>query len=889
MHHPQKSKFVTIVSLCTILAAVLVICGWFLNIDGLKTLIPQYVVIKFNTALCLVFMSAVTLLTQTHLKNSFRPAFVGLSIVITLSGIFGVLQYLLQFHTIFDGLFITADDVVTGITYTYSSNTTINISVCILLFGTAFLLLSTKNKKLLPVGQYMLHSVTLISTVAIIGYVYGVSLFYDFRYVSSMPLNTALLFFSISLAASLLYPQYGFTNLFTGDRVGNQMARRLFLPLEFIFIVLGFFRFKTQFNHLLTFEVSMYMLPLIMLIICLALVAITAMWLNRVDEKRFIAENEVISINNSLEKRVEERSAELMNMVEKLRESERRYRSLIEHASDAIYVLDLANNFTEVNASMCKMTGYTHQELLQLKVIQVIEPEHLKNDPIVLGLDDLGTATIKERRFIKKDGTVFDVEVNVKKFSENRILVIARDITSRKAMETELKHAELKFRTLAEKSMVGVYIIQKGKFIYVNPRFANVFKYSQEELVNAASVDIIVSKDFKATTLENIRARMDGEVDSVHYEVVGECKDGSLNWVEFYGNRVNIDGEPTIIGSMIDITERKKAEELLRQSEQKYKLLFDSNPLPMWMISGNDLSIIAANKAASRHYGYTNEEFLKLNAKDLRPKGNCNNVINDDGKNTVQVGEQGICEHQKKDGSLIIVEIITQDIVFEGMPVCLSLANDITEKIKSDELLQKSEANLQTILNTTDSAYALFDKKLNVLAYNQMAVKFVKEQYNHTLQKGDQVGDYFPIKRFQQFIGLTKRVLNGKEISHEIDYLQPDGSIYWYYLRLFPIIDNNDQILGLMMALYDITERKNAENDLKVAYEQIHNQVNSIKNMAWKQSHFMRSPVANLKALTAMLKDDPADAAALDYIFVELDRLDTVIIEMANDAAIHEN
>lgn len=92
-----------------------------------------------------------------------------------------------------------------------------------------------------------------------------------------------------------------------------------------------------------------------------------------------------------------------------------------------------------------------------------------------------------------------------------------------------------------------------------------------------------------------------------------------------------------------------------------------------------------------------------------------------------------------------------------------------------------------------------------------------------------------------------------------------------------------------MMALYNITERKNAENDLKVAYEQIHSQINSIKNMAWKQSHFMRSPVANLKGLAAMLKDDPADTVALNYILMELDRLDTVIIEMANDAAIHQN
>lgn len=889
MYYPQKSKLITIISLVTILTGVLVICGWILNIDTLETLIPQYVAIKFNTALCMLFLGTATLLTQTPSKSYTRPAFIALSISITLFGLFGLLQYMLQFHTVIDQLFVSGDDVITGIKYTYNGYVTINTSICILLFGVAFLLFTTKQKVCHVAGQYMLHVITLVAAVAIIGYLYGLSLFYNFNYVSSMPVHTALFFFGISVAASLLHPQYGFTNLFTGNRVGNQMARRLFLPLELIFIVLGFIRFKTQYNHLLTLEISMYLLTVIMLTICLVVVTITAVWLNRTDEKRSNAENEVININSSLEKRVEQRSAELMSLVEKLGESERKYRSLIEHASDAIYVLDLNNSFTEVNASMCNMTGYTREELLQLRVMNLLDPYHLKMDPIVLGLDDLGKAVIKERRFLKKDGTVFDVEINVKKFSEDSVLVIARDITARKTMEAELKLAELKFRTLAEKSMVGVYVVQKNKFTYVNPRFADIFGYNQDELTQAPSVEIVISNEFKATTLEHVRARLDGEVDSIHYEVAGVRRNGTLNFVEFYGNKVTIGGEPTIIGSMIDITERKKAEELLRQSEQKYKLLFDSNPLPMWMISRDDLSIIAVNNAATRHYGYSVDEFLKMTLKDLRTKEDWNELIESYTKDTSDVGDQGIFKHQKKDGSLINVHIVAQDIIFEGRQVRLSLANDISEKIKSEELLQKSEANLQTILNTTDSAYALFDRNLGVLAYNQMVVKFVKEQYNRIPQKNDQLRDYFPIDRFPQLNQFTKEVLTGNEISYEVDYPQADGTINWYYLRLFPIVDSNKKILGLMMALYNITERKNAENDLKVAYEQIHSQINSIKNMAWKQSHFMRSPVANLKGLAAMLKDDPADTVALNYILTELDRLDTVIIEMANDAAIHQN
>src|SRR6202012_4109042 len=82
-------------------------------------------------------------------------------------------------------------------------------------------------------------------------------------------------------------------------------------------------------------------------------------------------------------------------------------------------------------------------------------------------------------------------------------------------------------------------------------------------------------------------------------------------------------------------------------------------------------------------------------------------------------------------------------------------------------------------------------------------------------------------------------------------------------------------------------ERNAAEQDLKTAYSQIQHQIDSIRDIAWKQSHLMRSPLANLKGLSNLLKDDPADAQALAHIQRELDRMDNIIIEMADDASGH--
>jgi len=365
-----------------------------------------------------------------------------------------------------------------------------------------------------------------------------------------------------------------------------------------------------------------------------------------------------------------------------------------------------------------------------------------------------------------KNGKIFDVEVKIKKFAENRVFVIVEDITRLKQLEIELYDAKLKFRTLGENSTVGVYIVQKEKIIYANARFAEIFGYKPYELVNnpISFVDTIISEDCKAVVRKNIYARYSGEIDFVNYEVTGKKKDGTPNHIEFSGGRAVIDGEPTIIGTMIDITKRWQNEEVLKQYE----------------------------------------------------------------------------------------------------------------------------ANLQTIMETTDVAYALLDKNLKVTAFNQMAVEFVKDHYNHILITGDQLKDYFPAERLPQFLDSVDKVLKGNNINYEIDYPQPDGSLLWYYVRMFPITNNTKEIFGLMLALSNITERKIAEDSLHAAYKKIQNQINSIKEMAWKQSHLIRSPLANLKGLISLLKEEPSDKEILKNIYAELDRLDNVIIDLADDASNHD-
>ncbi|ASU33690.1 PAS domain-containing protein [Mucilaginibacter xinganensis] len=448
------------------------------------------------------------------------------------------------------------------------------------------------------------------------------------------------------------------------------------------------------------------------------------------------------------------------NSLSGFQNSEDKYQSLIEQASDIIYILDLNGNFTDVNASMCKIMGYTREEMLQLNIKSILDPDELKTDPLPDKMDKSTIPIVRERHFIRKDGKIFTAEINVKKFTDDCIMVIARDTTYRKKMESDLREAEVKFRTIAEKSMIGIYIAQNGRYIYVNPRFAQIFGYTPAEMIDTFPVETVVDESYRDLVNENVRRRIAGEIDSIHYEAKGIRKDGTSNWLELYGSRAIIGGETVIMGSALDITERKKNEIELRSSEQEYKLLFDSNPMPMWMIGKGDQRIIAVNDAGAKHYGYRKEELLHMDVKIFRPREDREQQLLDY-RQDKNADSPRVVKHLKKDGTIIYVQIIAHDIIFEGRQVRLSMTNDITEKLK-------------------------------------------------------------------------------------------------------------------------------AEQDLKNAYESIRTHISSIKEMAWKQSHLIRGPLANLQGLVPMLKDDPKNAELFNYMQNELNRMDTIIIEMAEEASDHD-
>jgi PAS domain S-box-containing protein len=508
-----------------------------------------------------------------------------------------------------------------------------------------------------------------------------------------------------------------------------------------------------------------------------------------------------------------------------LKISEERYRALIEQASDAIMITDGNGTFLEVNTSFCTKFGYLKEELLGNNVSMVIDPEQYKKDPIRFDLLLAGQNIIRERRMIRKDGTIIEVEANVKRIPDGRILAIARDITERKKADELLRKSEERYRALVENAPEALVVldVEKRKFVSVSESAVNLFKMSKDELLQLGpeelspqyqpdgrlSSEAIKENLFKTLSGEKpffewvhcdqygrlipcevwlVRLPADGQMlirgsiiditerkkaedqilkekilsDSIINSLPGVFllrlkEGGNIRWnkrletisgysteeiavmqpldlfsdgeksviaeklkqvfekgsaevettitckngekVPYYltGQHIQYEGRPCLIVTGIDITDRKKMEEQLRESEQKYKLLFDSSPLPLIMFSRTDLTIIDVNEAAIKSYGFTREEFLHMNIKDLRPEEDRNRFMEEIKFSITDDAHLGIWRHRKKDGSVIFVEIIGHDIIYQGKSARLTLANDITEKLIYDEKLKQSYQEIRML------------------------------------------------------------------------------------------------------------------------------------------------------------------------------------------------
>ncbi|WP_018130547.1 PAS domain S-box protein [Effusibacillus pohliae] len=254
-----------------------------------------------------------------------------------------------------------------------------------------------------------------------------------------------------------------------------------------------------------------------------------------------------------------------------LQDKRERYKSLFEHNPDIVCSFDLEGNFVSVNPAVEHITGYRPQDLLGRTAKIVIVPEDFARAKEHFAKAAQGEPQNFELAIIHKNGNCVDLNITYVPIVVHGDIVgvyaIAKDVTERKRVERALTEAEAMYRSLVEEAMIGVYIYQDGRFVYVNPRMAEIFGYTQEEMLQMDVLDLFAPED-QPLVARNIRRRMSGEVQSLRYQVRAVGKNGTQIDLEVHGALTVYNGRPAITGTYLDISERKQTEELLRESDK---------------------------------------------------------------------------------------------------------------------------------------------------------------------------------------------------------------------------------------------------------------------------------------------------------------------------------
>jgi len=531
---------------------------------------------------------------------------------------------------------------------------------------------------------------------------------------------------------------------------------------------------------------------------------------------------------------------------QKLREAELRYDALFNHSTDGVFILSLDGVYLEVSPRGAKMFGYESHELIGRPITATVDPSEQSSAEDKLSTLLEGKAIpLYERTFRAKDGTQVPVEIDLTLVRDSNgkpayIQSVVRDISHRKRLEEksrrttralgtlsqghqiplraedELAEREETHRSILERASDGVAIIQDMTIRYANPRLAEIWGVLVSEVIGTSIADHL-QQDELDRLADRYKRRLAGENVPALYETSLQRRDGSDVFVEVSAGLIAYEGRPADLILVRDITERKRTEEAVRRSEERYRRIVETAQEGIWVTDAENRTTLV-NKKMADMLGCTVDEMVGVSAFTFIAKEDRAKAAGHIERRRQGVSEQLDFRFLRKDGTdlwtlLKSSPIQDEDGNYAGV---LRMITDITERKRAEETLRESERRYAALFEHPNDGVFIFSPDGVELAVNERGAEMLGYEVHELVGKPLV---YDPAE-YADVLRKRAEVFAGRTIPpYERTFRAKDGSPVLVEVNLTVVRDAEKRPLYLQSIVRDIRERKRTEERLRESEE----------------------------------------------------------------------
>jgi PAS domain S-box-containing protein len=533
-----------------------------------------------------------------------------------------------------------------------------------------------------------------------------------------------------------------------------------------------------------------------------------------------------------------------------LRDSEAKYRNIFENAIEGIFQRTPEGRYISVNPSYARMHGYASPEEIIQEVDEIDRRLSVNQDDRRRFREKLerdGIVRNFESKRYRKDGGTFWVSLNslVVRDPQGKALYYegtVQDITERKRAEEALRESEDKFGNLADNAGLGIYLIQDNMFTYVNRKFADMLGYRVDEIVDKMGPLDLTTPEDTALVASNVGKRLSGEANFVRYEFRARTRNGGVIIVEVHGTRTTCRGRPAAVGTLQDITGRKRDEEALRESEAFNRRLFESNRTAIVVMDAETTLYIACNPAAVSIYRYHScDELLGKTPLDLSADTQYDGTPSPEkaayylkeARDKGSVAFEWL--NKRPDGQCWDALVHLMPFESRGHRFMQVSLYDITEQKRTEEALKQAEAKYRAIFeNASMGIYRTSIEGHIVVANPALSRIFGYDSPRELMDSINDInrevyvnpGDRARIVELCLKYGVVERF--------ETQFYKKGGTTVWVSINARAVKDREGNITHFEGAMEDITVRKRAEEALRKSEQRLRSLVETTSDWVWE-------------------------------------------------------